>query len=80
MKDGALVVVAEIGVIGLRDEVLAVLIEEDPRKSVAVVDIDEEAAKNIEAEESGDLDSSGVAGGRQIEGYLMNALLTRPAT
>ncbi len=52
-----LVVVAKIGAVCLLDKVAAVLVEQDPGQSVAVVDVDEEAAEDVEAEKSGDLDT-----------------------
>jgi hypothetical protein len=40
----ALVVVAEIGSIGLLNEITAVLVEKNSGQAIAVIDVDEEAA------------------------------------
>ena len=66
---GALVVVPEVGFIGLLHEVTAVLVEEDAGKAIAIVDVDEEAAEDVEAQQSGDFDASSVTLGRDIKGH-----------
>ena len=62
-----LVVVAEIGFVGLLNGVATVLVEEDAGYSIAVVNVDEKSAKDVEAKKAGDFDAGGMAFWSEVE-------------